>query len=97
MVWPATSIPGAIVLDLVLMLTGNMLMTAIFGGMALGLMVLSGQLADALRLYAARRRARRSDERRRSDRLHLYPYFDAGISADHKPRDIANIRRLGRA
>ncbi len=42
MVWPATLIPGAIVLDLVLMLTGNMLMTAIFGGMAFGLMFYPG-------------------------------------------------------
>lgn len=37
-VWPATLIPGAIVLDMVLMLTGNALLTAIFGGMAFALL-----------------------------------------------------------
>ncbi len=40
--WPATIIPGAIVLDCVLLLTGNFLLTAIFGGMAFGLMFYSG-------------------------------------------------------
>jgi len=38
LVWPATLLPGAIVLDCVLVLTGNMLFTAIVGGMAYALL-----------------------------------------------------------
>lgn len=38
MVWPATLIPGAIVLDVVLLLTGNFLLTAIFGGIGFALL-----------------------------------------------------------
>ena len=38
MIWPATIIPGALILDLVLLLTGNFILTAIFGGMAFGLL-----------------------------------------------------------
>jgi methane/ammonia monooxygenase subunit A len=37
MVWPATIIPGALVLDSILLLTGSALLTAILGGMAFGL------------------------------------------------------------
>lgn len=37
LVWPATIIPGAILLDMVLMLTGSGLLTAIIGGWAFGL------------------------------------------------------------
>ena len=37
-IWPATMIPGAIVLDVALLLTGNFLLTAIFGGMGFALL-----------------------------------------------------------
>lgn len=37
MVWPATMIAGGLILDAVLLLTGNALLTAIIGGMAFGL------------------------------------------------------------
>lgn len=42
LVWPATLLPGAIILDTVLLLTGNFLLTAIFGGMAFGLIFYAG-------------------------------------------------------
>jgi methane/ammonia monooxygenase subunit A len=42
LIWPATLLPGAIVLDTVLLLTGNFLLTAIFGGMAFGLIFYAG-------------------------------------------------------
>jgi methane/ammonia monooxygenase subunit A len=38
MVWPATIIPGALAIDAILLLTGNVLLTAILGGMAFGLL-----------------------------------------------------------
>jgi len=44
LIWPATLIPGAIVLDTVLLLTGNFLLTAIFGGMGFGLLFYAGNL-----------------------------------------------------
>ena len=36
-IWPATIIPGAIMLDMILMLTGSALLTAIFGGVVFAL------------------------------------------------------------
>nr|BAM38053.1 putative ethylene monooxygenase protein A [Haliea sp. ETY-M]BBD50149.1 particulate methane monooxygenase A-subunit [Haliea sp. ETY-M] len=42
LVWPATMIPGAIVLDMVLLLTRSWLMTGIFGAWAFGLMFYPG-------------------------------------------------------
>lgn len=42
MVWPATLIPGALVLDCVLMLTYSGMLTAIIGGMMFGLMFPAG-------------------------------------------------------
>jgi methane/ammonia monooxygenase subunit B len=38
LIWPATMLPGAIALDLVLMLSGNFIMTGIFGGMLFALL-----------------------------------------------------------
>lgn len=38
MVWPAMLIPSALALDAILLLTGNFLLTAIFGGMAFSLL-----------------------------------------------------------
>lgn len=38
MVWPAMLIPGAIVMDVVLLLTGNFFLTAVFGGGAFALL-----------------------------------------------------------
>jgi methane/ammonia monooxygenase subunit A len=37
-IWPATMIPGAIVLDCALLLTGNFFLTAVIGGMGFALM-----------------------------------------------------------
>jgi methane/ammonia monooxygenase subunit A len=42
LIWPATMIPGALVLDTVLLLTGNFLATAIFGGMGFALIFFAG-------------------------------------------------------
>jgi methane/ammonia monooxygenase subunit A len=42
LIWPATMLPGAIALDVVLMLTGNFIFAGIFGGMLFALLFYPG-------------------------------------------------------
>ena len=80
-IWPATTIPMALALDLILFWSRSYLVTSLIGGFLMGFSLLSRELADAHALPAAGDAVWQDLYHCRFDGLLLHPPPDPGILA----------------